>query len=215
MKRLVIFDLDGTLLNTIDDLAEAGNHMLAAHGFPVHTHDAYKFFVGDGVAKLVERCSPESAQTPELQKQLLEEFGTYYAAHSEDQTRPYDGVADMLDGLKAEGVTMAVLSNKPHTYTLALCAKMFGDCFAVVHGKRDGYPPKPDAVLVDEILALTGIEAKDCLYVGDSGVDMQTAKNGGVFALGVLWGFRPCEELVREGADALVSRPSEILNFLR
>ncbi|MEM1484079.1 HAD family hydrolase [Oscillospiraceae bacterium PP1C4] len=216
MIRLAIFDLDGTLLNTIDDLAQAGNHALGLRGFPTHSHDAYKFFVGDGVYKLIERMTPVQYQDDtNLLAQIKADFDDYYAAHSEDLTAPYEGVLELLRALKERGVTAAVLSNKPHEFTSALCAKIFGDLLAIAHGQRQGYPRKPDRVLIDEILSMTGVSADECIYTGDSGVDMLTAKNAGVFAIGALWGFRPREELEQCGADVLACSPMEILQFIR
>lgn len=211
MKKLAIFDLDGTLLNTIDDLAAAGNHALTAHGFPIHKADDYRYFVGDGVVKLVERMMPAHVQDPALLASVQQAFHAYYNAHSTDLTAPYEGVIALLDALESRGVSTAVLSNKPHVFTCALCQRFFENRFAVVHGQREGYPCKPAGSLVDELLNLSGVQAQQCLYIGDSGVDMQTAKNAQVLAVGVLWGFRPKEELLRCGADVTVSHPMEIL----
>ncbi|MCI8649090.1 MAG: HAD family hydrolase [Anaerotruncus sp.] len=213
MIRLVIFDLDGTLLNTLDDLAAAGNHVLAEHGMPTHPVEAFKIFVGDGIRKLVERmCPPDTNE--EMLVQLHQEYNRWYGTHSEDQTRPYPGIIELLDQLLKRGVHTAVLSNKPHPIARALCPRYFGDRLMLVHGQREGFPRKPDRALVDEILQLTGTSAAQCLYVGDSGVDMQTAKNSGVTALGAAWGFRSVEELRANGADAILEKPADLLKFL-
>lgn len=214
MIKLVIFDLDGTLLNTLDDLAAAGNHALALRGYPIHAVDAFRYFVGDGVAKLVERMTPPAAREPSLLAAVKADFDAYYSAHGTALTAPYAGAIALLDALAARGVACAVLSNKPHAFTAALCPHYFGDRLHPVHGQRQGYPRKPDGALVTEILGISGVSAVECVYVGDSGVDMQTAKNGGVFAIGALWGFRTRDELLENGADALAQTPEEILRFI-
>ncbi len=215
MKTLVIFDLDGTLLNTLDDLAAAANHALAEQELPVHPVEQYKTFVGDGVYKLIERMTPPAQRADTaLAARLKEGFDRYYAAHGEELTAPYPGVLDTLDALRERGVICAVLSNKPHEFSVPLCKRFFGDRLRFVHGQRQGYPRKPDRRLVTELLELADAQPEDCLYVGDSGVDMQTAKNAGVFAVGALWGFRTREELEQAGADAFAGSIEEILHLL-
>lgn len=216
MKKLVIFDLDGTLLNTLDDLAAAGNHLLRAHGWPEHPAERYKLFVGNGVYKLVERMIPADADhSPGALALLRDEYNAYYSAHNADLTAPYPGVPELLGALEQAGAACAVLSNKPHAFTVELCRSLLGERFAVVHGQREGWPTKPDRLLTAEILEETGIRAADTVYVGDSGVDMQTAKNGGLFAVGSLWGFRSEEELRENGADAVAERPLDLLRYIR
>ena len=156
MIKLVIFDLDGTLLNTIDDLAAAGNHVCAAHGWPTHTSEQFRYFVGDGVYKLIERMTPAgAAETPETVQCLRDEFNAYYNSHSCDLTVPYTGVPELLKKLDARGIAAAVLSTKPDTFTQQLCANLLGGRFAVVHGQREGRPTKPDESLTREILLQT------------------------------------------------------------
>lgn len=172
MKKLVIFDLDGTLLNTLDDLAAAGNHLLRAHGWPEHPAERYKLFVGNGVYKLVERMIPADADhSPGALALLRDEYNAYYSAHNADLTAPYPGVPELLGALEQAGAACAVLSNKPHAFTVELCRSLLGERFAVVHGQREGWPTKPDRLLTAEILEETGIRAADTVYVGDSGVD--------------------------------------------
>lgn len=215
MKRLVLFDLDGTLLNTLEDLANAGNHLLAAHGYPIHPVDSYRHFVGNGVLKLVERILPEGQRGDAARVAALrDEFNAYYQAHKEEQTRPYPEVPDLLAQLKGRGVAMAVLSNKPDPFTKALCSRWFPGCFQIVHGQREGFPIKPDPLLPRQVLEEAEVPSEEALYLGDSGVDMQTARNGGIFALGALWGFRDAPELLENGADALLRRPTELLDYL-
>ena len=212
MRKLAIFDLDGTLLNTLEDLAQAGNHLLSCYGYPTHPVEAYRYFVGNGIRKLVERILPQPlTQDEDRLEQLRQEFNIYYRQHDREHTAPYPGILEMLDGMREKGVFLAVLSNKPDAFTRQLCADFFGDRFQLVRGQREGYPVKPDPMLVEELLRETGFSAEQSLYVGDSGVDMQTAKNGGLYAAGVLWGFREAKELLENGADILVHTPEELL----
>ncbi|MBC8585120.1 HAD family hydrolase [Youxingia wuxianensis] len=214
MFQLAIFDLDGTLLNTLEDLANASNWALEQYGLPVHEVEQYRYFVGDGIYKLVERMVPiQCRNDAELLMKVKEKFDTYYHQHTKDCTQPYDGVLETLDVLKNRGVSLAVLSNKPHNFAVSLVKEMFGNRFSIVHGQREGYPRKPDKALVEEILTFTGISPENCLYLGDSGVDMQTAKNGGVYAVGALWGFRDKQELYDNGADTVVENFKDLLKF--
>lgn len=215
MTKLVLFDLDGTLLNTINDLAMAANYALERHGLPQHPMEDYKYFVGNGVFKLVERMTPETRRADKkLLESLKSDFDVYYAKHSNDCTKPYDGVPELLDRLHVKGIKCAVLSNKPHEFTELLCKLFFNNRICIAHGHRQGYPHKPDKKLVEEILNLAGVSAEHCVYVGDSGVDMQTAKNAGVCAVGALWGFRSREELEENGADAVISSPLDLQKII-
>lgn len=215
MTRLVIFDLDGTLINSLLDLANAANYTLKQHGLPEHETDEYKYFVGNGIYKLVERMTPESSRSDKmLLASLKSNFDSYYANHSNDCTKPYDGVLDVLDTLRDQGIKCAVLSNKPHEFTAKLCKQYFGSRIDLAIGHREGYPHKPDKALVQEILTHFQVDCEQCLYVGDSGVDMQTAKNAQVFAVGALWGFRSEEELTTNGADVLASSPIKMMKIL-
>lgn len=215
MTKLTLFDLDGTLLNTLDDLAHAANFALRRIGLPEHPTEAYKQFVGNGIEKLVERMTPEVQRTDTaLLAALKKEFDAYYAEHSLDCTRPYDGITELLHSLNERGIVCAVLSNKPDAFTKLLCRQYFGDLVHIAVGHRVGYPHKPDRMLVQEMLRLTGFQAQESLYIGDSGVDMQTAKNARMFAVGVLWGFREREELEQNGADILISHPRDLLKII-
>lgn len=215
MKKFVIFDLDGTLLNTLDDLAAAANHALEVMSLPIHPVEAFRMFVGNGVPKLVERMTPEALRhDAALSARLRQAFDEYYGPHGQDLTRPYDGVILLLDELLNRGMKLAILSNKPHEFVKTLVPHYFGERFTVVYGQRAGYPTKPDGSLVEEVLADLGGRAEEAVYLGDSGVDMETARNGGVFSVGVLWGFRSREELLAHGAQALIERPEELLPLL-
>lgn len=204
MYKNVIFDLDGTLLNTIDDLADAGNWVCRRHGWPTHTVEDFKYFVGNGMARLAERFSPADQHTPEGIQAILEEFMPYYNAHKEDKTAPYPGVAGLLGRLKEAGITMAVLSNKAHSLAPAIIEGYFPGVFDFVQGALDGLPTKPDPTLLHRLMGEMGATADDTLFVGDSSVDIRTAKNGGLISCGVLWGFRTRAELEKEGADFIV-----------
>lgn len=215
MKQLVIFDLDGTLLNTIDDLAVSANYALRRHGFPEHELSAYRFFVGNGITKLIERAMPEAERRESLVLQLREEFVAYYQQHKTDLTRPYPGIPELLNSLRSRGLLLAVASNKYHQGTVELIRYYFGDhFFRVVLGQRENVPVKPNPAIVEEILRETGVSGADTLYVGDSGVDMQTAANAGLASVGVTWGFRSRQELEENGACHLVDQPGEILGFV-
>ena len=215
MKKLVIFDLDGTLLNTIADLAASTNHALQACGFPTHDVSAYRYFVGNGIMKLFERALPEEARSVEQLARIRALFVPYYDAHNMDRSCPYPGMVALLTRLQAEGVALAVASNKYQASMEKLVAHFFrGISFVKILGQREGIPTKPDPGIVNEIVAAAGVAKSDVLYVGDSNVDMQTAQNGGVDACGVTWGFRPKEELAAYHPALLAERPEEIAEWV-
>lgn len=214
-KKLVIFDLDGTLLDTIGDLAAAVNRALQRCGFPCHPQEAYRFFVGSGINKLFQRALPEEERTEENVARIRAEFVPWYDLHNADLTKPYAGVSQLLDELGQRGVKMAIASNKYQSATEKLVAHYFPQVeFCAILGHREGKPVKPSPEIVEEILALSGIAANETLYVGDSDVDMLTATNAGVDALGVAWGFRPKEELVANGAKAIAEVAEDILRHI-
>lgn len=212
---LVIFDLDGTLLNTIGDLAVACNAVLAVRGLPQHSLEEYRHFVGNGIMRLVERALPEPLRSPENVALVRADFVKYYTEHIDAYTKPYDGIPELVAELARRGIRMAVASNKFQAGTEKLIRLFFpGVAFAAVFGQRPEVPLKPDPAVVKEILQVTGTPCGEVLYVGDSGVDMQTARVAGVRSAGVTWGFRERQELVDAGADALVDRPQELLGLL-
>ena len=194
----VIFDLDGTILNTLEDLAAAGNHTCETHGWPTFTIDEYRYKVGNGMLKLVERFMPaEYAGDSRMFEQTLAEFRAYYGKHKEDHTAPYPGTIEMLDRLRAAGVQLAVLTNKDHISAAPLIEKYFGsERFALVQGRVDAFPPKPEAPVT--------------LHVGDSNVDVLTGHNAGLKSAGVSWGFRGRAELEAAGADYVVDTQAEL-----
>ena len=211
MKKLAIFDLDGTLLNTIEDLGHAANHALQAHGYPTHSIASYPFFVGNGVRRLIERFLPEDARTEATIDRLLVTFKEYYNDHNTDYTKPYEGIPELLSLLSSRGVAIAVASNKYQAATEKLISHFFPTLsFIAVEGQKEGVPVKPDPSIVFEILAKAKTPKADTIYIGDSGVDMETARRACVDSVGVTWGFRPEKELVENHADTIVNNPGDI-----
>lgn len=214
MKKAVIFDLDGTLVNSIYDLAQACNFALEKVGQTPYDIDAYRYFVGNGIPVLIERVV-NGKNRPDLYDEVFKLFNDYYAVHYVDKTKPYDGICDLLTFLKDKGLKIAILSNKAHRFSVEVAEKVFGkDYFDLVLGLRDGIPAKPAPDAVFEIMNKFNLTADDCLYVGDTGSDMLTGNNAGVKTIGVLWGFREKEELVENNAKVIVSHPSEIKNLI-
>jgi len=211
MYRYVIFDMDGTILNTLTDLADACNWVCQQHGWPGHPVEAYKHFVGNGARKLLERIVPYDLQlTPELRDQLTEEFSRRYIKHGTDKTAPYPGLPELLANLKQAGVTMAVLTNKPDIAAGPMVELYYPGVFHAVQGALPDLPTKPDPTLLFRLMEKLGAAREETLFVGDSNVDIQTAKNGGLTGCGVLWGFREPEELVGEGDDYLAETPQQL-----
>jgi phosphoglycolate phosphatase len=213
--RAVLFDLDGTLLDTLEDMGDAMNRVLAARGFPPHPIDAYRSFVGDGMAMLVIRALPEDKRDDETVRSCFEAYLADYGRNWNVKTRLYDGVADMLNALTARGLKRAVLSNKQEEFTRR-CVNEFLACwsFDAVLGQREGVPLKPDPTAAREIAHTLDCPVESFLYLGDSPVDMQAAIAAGMVPVGVLWGFRSAEELRAAGARTLIGRPLEILALL-
>ena len=211
MKKLVIFDLDGTLLNTIADLANSTNYALKVLGYPIHEPDKYNFMVGNGINKLFERALPDGEKTEENVLRVRQEFVPYYDQHNADKSRPYPGVTELLETLQTAGMQLAVASNKYQAATEKLIAHYFPNIkFTAVFDQREGIPVKPDPIIVKEILQIAKVQEEETLYVGDSGVDMQTAINAGVTSCGVTWGFRPRTELESFHPDHIVDNAEEI-----
>ena len=212
--KLVIFDLDGTLLNTLDDLADAANHAMTEMGYPVHPVESFRYFVGNGVPKLMERCLPEGERSPERISEALNIFSEYYSKHSTDKTRPYDGITELLDALREKGVKTAVASNKTDSFTVELVKKFFGERFDFIRGGLPDVPKKPAPDIVFGIMSALGAEAYSTYFAGDSNVDIMTAANAGVTSIGCLWGFRSKEELISAGAVHIAESPEEIYDII-
>ncbi|MBR1935136.1 MAG: HAD family hydrolase [Muribaculaceae bacterium] len=213
MKQLVIFDLDGTLLNTIEDLGRAANYALEQNGFATHSMASYPYLVGNGVRRLIERALPEEQRRdPDVASRMLEVFKAYYDEHCTDLTRPYDGIDDLLRELVGRGIAVAVASNKYAEATERIVAHYFSHIpWIAVEGQKEGIPIKPDPSIVFQILGQAKVAKSDTLYVGDSGVDMETARRACVDSLGVTWGFRPEKELIEYHAGAIINRPDDII----
>ncbi|MDE6557320.1 MAG: HAD family hydrolase [Duncaniella sp.] len=215
MKQLVIFDLDGTLLNSIDDLGAATNYALKKSGFPTHSLTSYPMFVGNGVTRLIERALPEDERKPEIIESVRADFREYYDSHLADATHPYPGIPELLVALDQRGVKMAVASNKYRAAVRKLISTFFPDIpWAAVEGHVDGLPTKPDPSIVFEILSQAPTRKSKVLYVGDSGIDMETARRACVDSCGVTWGFRPVKDLRDHYANNIVNDPSEIINIV-
>ncbi len=211
---LVIFDLDGTLLNTIADLAAASNYALEQAGYPIHAPEAYPYFVGNGVRKLLERVLPEDARTPENAELMMKHFRAYYDSHMTDLTRPYPGIEELLRNLRDNDISIAVASNKYQIAVERLIHHFFSSVeWAAIEGQKEGVPVKPDPSIAFEILAKCPTPKRQVLYVGDSGVDMDTAHRAGVTSVGVTWGFRPVYELTEHFADHIAYKPDSILEL--
>ncbi|MDP4292303.1 MAG: HAD family hydrolase [Bacteroidota bacterium] len=212
----IIFDLDGTLLNTLDDLANSMNFVLKQHRFPEHPVENYKMFVGNGMEKLVKRVLPSVCEDELFMQSFLDEFKKQYDLKWHDCTVPYPGIIELIDNLHTLGIKMSVLSNKPDHFTQVIIDYFFGlNRFECVYGARAGVPKKPDPTAALEVAHRSDIQPSDYLYLGDSGVDMQTANAAGMYALGATWGFREADELKANGAQKLIYDPNEIIELVR
>ncbi len=213
--KAVLFDLDGTLLDTLDDLADSMNSVLEASGLPTHIRDKYKYFVGNGMRNLVIRALPESMRDDATITVHLDRMQKEYGKNCDVKTKPYEGVTELLEKLQALDMRLAVLSNKPDELTRLTISKYFsGHHFDMVFGERAGIPRKPDPSSALEISALMGIPPAHFIYLGDTGVDMKTAILAGMYAIGALWGFRQAEEMLENGANALIEKPLDLLRYL-
>lgn len=207
-----VFDLDGTLLDTLGDLAASTNYALRTHGMPEHSLDDVRRFVGNGVRVLMERAVPQGAENPQFEA-AFRTFRTHYMQHSLDTTKPYDGILETLEALKAEGCRLAVVSNKMMAATQELCRHFFRGTIEVAIGEHEaqGIRKKPAPDTVNEAFRQLGVGKERAVYVGDSDVDILTARNSGLPCISVLWGFRDRDFLIQHGAETFISAPSELL----
>lgn len=214
MDKLVIFDLDGTLLNTIADLGNAVNHTLAQLGLPQHTLDEYRLMVGNGMGKLITRSLPQDLAADEVFAQnALQQFLQYYSEHIDLYTKPYPGIPELISALSNDGFSLAVASNKIQAGAEKLIAKFFPDIsFVAVMGNSPDYPLKPDAAVVDYIIGKARTDRAHTIMVGDSGTDIQTARNAGIPVIAVSWGFRPRTELA--SADNIVDNTEQLYRLI-
>lgn len=210
MYKAVIFDLDGTLLNTLEDLKDSVNHVLKEYDYPTRTLEEVRNFVGNGIHKLIERAVPQETDLETVEK-IFEDFREYYGEHCRIKTTPYEGIKKVLGQLKEMGFKMAVVSNKNHEAVQELIPYYFGDLLPVAIGQKEGIATKPAPDSVYEAMRILQVEKKDCVYVGDSDVDRATASNAGIDCISVTWGFRS-EEMLRElKPEYLISKPEEIV----
>ncbi|MBC8207760.1 MAG: HAD family hydrolase [Desulfobulbaceae bacterium] len=213
--QALIFDLDGTLLDTLKDLAEAANQTLTDFDLPTHPVDAYRTFVGDGLLTLIDRIIPAHRSLPDDLSRYMARFQEIYIDKWDETSRPYPGIVEMLEQLRTAGIRMSVLSNKPQAFTELCVHRFFGpDLFEYVHGERQGIPKKPDPTGAIEIAAKMELTPEQCLYVGDTATDMKTGRGAGMDTVGVLWGFRERQELDEHGAGILVANPAEITAYV-
>jgi phosphoglycolate phosphatase len=213
--KAILFDLDGTLLDTIDDIGDAINRVLEQNGFSTHNMDTYRRLVGNGALNTIIGALPENKRIESVINSCLKAFQEDYSRNWNVKTRAYDGIPELLNSLTARGVKITVLSNKPHRYTKQCLAGFLPDWdFDVVFGQRDDVPRKPDPAGALEIAEKLDLSPSDFLYLGDTDVDMKTSIDAGMFPVGVLWGFRSEEELIESGAKVLIKRPSEALELL-
>ena len=214
-NKLVIFDLDGALLNTIGDLAAGCDEMLRQRGLPTHSFEDYCSFVGNGIMRLVERALPEELRTPEYVAAARRDFVNYYIDHIDLHTHPYEGIVELVDELAAQGCRLAIASNKFQAGTDKLIKKFFSTIdFVMVCGNREGVPLKPDTALVDMILEAAQVERSRCIMVGDSAVDILTAERAEIHSVGVSWGFRSRTELQEAGAEYIADSVAELRTIL-
>lgn len=216
MNKCAIFDLDGTLLNTINTIEYHGNNTLRHFGFPEVSVDRYKILVGNGAKVLVERMLKESNNyNPDTFDEIYKYYTDVYNKDVKIHTEIYPGILNLLEALKEQGYMLAVLSNKPNAATQETVKLYFGDIFDSVYGAFENIPQKPDTTILKRLMAELDCDKENSIYVGDTGVDMKTGKGGGLFTIGVLWGFRSKEELEENNADLIVSSTDEILDFLQ
>lgn len=217
MKKLVIFDLDGTLLNTIGDLADAVDYVMRSRNLPEHTNAEYRQMVGGGIKRLVERALPEElSKNEQYVEECVTQFRRYYVDNIDRHTIPYEGIPELLRKLQNEGVMLAVASNKFQHGTERLVAKFFGDIeFIAIEGNREGAPLKPDPAIIHNILCKAGVKQSDAVMVGDSGIDIRTAAAANIDSIGVSWGFRFAEELYDAGAKVVVTTSEELEQAIR
>jgi len=213
--KAVIFDLDGTLLDTIEDLADSMNAVLAEAGYPLHGIQSYKYFVGKGMKNLVYNALPPEHRNEETIKVFTQKMKEEYAKRWNVKTRPYDGIPELLDILEVKRIDKAVLSNKPDNFTKIIIKELLPKWkFAVVFGERDSIPRKPDPTGALEIAHILNLKPHEILYLGDTGTDMKTAVSAGMYAVGALWGFREKDELIANRAKVVIEHPLELLNLL-
>ena len=213
MIKGIVFDLDGTLVDTIYDLYSAVNFALKKRGYTERTLEQVRSFVGNGISNLMERSAPEGCSEKEINC-LLKDFSEYYLKHCCDNSVPYGGIAELLETLRERGIKVAVITNKAHNMAAIILEKLFGNVFDSVVGMSDMYPKKPNPTSTLKTLEKLGVKREESLFIGDSEVDILTAKNSNIKSVGVSWGFRSVEKLRKTGADYIITSPFELLSII-
>lgn len=214
MIKAVLFDLDGTLADSLIDLADGVNRAIASKGFPTHDVEAFKYFVGDGIPKMIERALPKSNRDADTVNEIKDIFLPYYAIHYADNTYAYKGMPELVNALKEKGFIVAVVTNKEQNMANEVVKSLYGDVFDLIFGKRDGIPAKPDPTAALMAMEELGVTPEECVFIGDSGMDVATAVNSGAVPVGELWGFRKEDELLANGAKYIISKPQELLDII-
>lgn len=212
--KAVLFDLDGTLVDSVADIADSMNKVLENRNLPTHSYEVINDFIGSGLKNLVGKALPETHKNEGTIQSFFEEMVSEYRENCTNKTSPYNGIVDLLDELRSRNIKLAVLSNKADELTKKIGLSLFPDYFDIVMGLKSEATKKPNPVAAIEISKDLGVAPEEILYVGDSGIDMQTAKNANMYAVGVLWGYRPKEELLAEGAQSIINHPLELLELL-
>ncbi|MBR5451921.1 MAG: HAD-IA family hydrolase [Clostridia bacterium] len=213
MIKAVLFDLDGTLLDTLGDLSRGVNAELSKRGYPTHPKDAFKNFAGNGIPKMVERAAPKDIDPDEL-KEITDSFISHYSVHYADYTEVYSGIAELIKAVKDKGIKVAVVTNKAQGPAELVVNKFFGDSFDLIFGQKPGIPAKPDPTAALLAMKELGVTPKECVFMGDSGVDVETGVNSGAYPVGVLWGFRDETELKGAGAKELIKNPLKLISII-
>lgn len=215
MIKAVLFDLDGTLADSLIDLADGVNRAIASKGFPTHEVEAFKYFVGDGIPKMIERALPEENRDDETVNEIKNIFLPYYAIHYADNTYAYEGMPELVNNLKSQGFIVAVVTNKEQNMANEVVTSLYGNVFDLIFGKRDGIPAKPDPTAALMAMEELGVKPEECVFIGDSGMDVATAVNSGAVPVGELWGFRKEDELLANGAKYIIKKPQELLDIIK
>lgn len=212
--KAVLFDLDGTLIDTLQDLADATNHALNHFGYESRPVENFRYYAGNGIAVMIERAMPKGTATPQHVEELKKVMLDYYNVHYADRTTIYEGVPELIQQLRQKGFKLAVVTNKVENIAKTILDKLYPDSFALIFGQREGVPSKPDPTLALMAMKELGVAPEECIFIGDSGVDIATAVNSEALPVGVLWGFRDEQELRQNGAKHIISKPHELLNLL-
>ncbi len=215
MIKAVLFDLDGTLVNSLEDLADAVNLGTASLGYPVHEVEEFKYFVGDGIPMMIKRALPSEHRDDETVAEVRKIFDERYSIHYADKTYAYDGMIELVDTLKNEGYMVAVVTNKAQDMADIVVKGLYGDRFDLIFGQRPGIPAKPDPTAAIMAMQQLGVKPEECVFIGDSGMDVATAVNSGAVPVGELWGYRKEDELLENGAKYIISSPDELMEIIK